>query len=195
MTPTVKAAVKRRNRLRREVQTKRKEWLEACKEASAEIRKAKEECWKDFLEDVITEENQTQLWKTIKNLNGSPDTNSPSEAMQHNGRTITTNKAKANRFMQHYAGISKLRLTKKDRTLNRKLKQALDPKPTVGDASTANFRLKDLKKAISAMKAKLAAGPDDIPPTFLKAMGPLAQVELLDIFNKSYDSAEIPQAW
>ena len=42
-TPNVKAAIRKRNALRKKVKTQRKEWLDACKEARDEINKAKEE--------------------------------------------------------------------------------------------------------------------------------------------------------
>ena len=49
MTPTVRAAVRKRNALRKKVRTQRKEWLDACKEAQEEITKAKEQSWKDLI--------------------------------------------------------------------------------------------------------------------------------------------------
>ena len=45
------------------------------------------------------------------------------------------------------------------------------------------------------MKTKGAAGPDDIPPTFLKNLGPIALAKLLEIFNLSLESATCPQIW
>ncbi len=42
--------------------------------------------------------------------------------------------------------------------------------------------------AIRAMRRKGAADPDDIPPTFFKALGPTAKTELLSIFNESFCS-------
>ena len=38
-------------------------------------------------------------------------------------------------------------------------------------------------------------GEDEIPPSFLKALGPRAKVELLSIFNQSFDDASVPQMW
>ena len=45
------------------------------------------------------------------------------------------------------------------------------------------------------MKRKGAAGPDDIPPPFLKELGPCAQQELLAIFNCSFTDSFCPQVW
>ena len=46
-----------------------------------------------------------------------------------------------------------------------------------------------LQSAIKRMKGKGAAGPNNIPPSFLKALGPLALQELLPIFNSSFSLA------
>ena len=173
LTPTVRAAIQKRNRLRKQAKTRRLEWLAACDAAQEEIKKAKDECWEDLLKDVVNGEDETKLWRTIKSLNGTPSTNSPNEAMIHEGKTITTSREKANVFMNHYANISKLQLSKKERDLNRNLKKSLDA-PTVGNESTSDFTMTELKTAIRKMRAKGAAGADDIPPSFLKALGPLA---------------------
>ena len=43
------------------------------------------------------------------------------------------------------------------------------------------------------MKCKEAAGPDNIPPTFLKSLGSLALQELLSIFNALFHLTDFPQ--
>ena len=45
------------------------------------------------------------------------------------------------------------------------------------------------------MKRKGAVGPEDIPQTFLKSLGPLALQELLSIFNTSLHLADCPWIW
>ena len=45
------------------------------------------------------------------------------------------------------------------------------------------------------MKAKGAPGVDDIPPSFIKALGPIALTALLKLFNESFDEAACPQVW
>ena len=51
----MKAKVKRRNYLRKNIREKREEWKEACKDVNEAITRAKEESWKELLEDAITE--------------------------------------------------------------------------------------------------------------------------------------------
>ncbi len=45
------------------------------------------------------------------------------------------------------------------------------------------------------MRSKWAPGPDDIPPTFLKALGPRAKNELLEIFNCSFATMTSTHIW
>ena len=45
------------------------------------------------------------------------------------------------------------------------------------------------------MKCKGAAGPENIPPTFLKSLGPLTVQELLPIFNSTFSLAYCPRVW
>jgi hypothetical protein len=55
--------------------------------------------------------------------------------------------------------------------------------------------LRELNKAIKKMNKKSAPGQDDIPSTFLAALGPKARIILLDILNYSFNTGTIPQLW
>ena len=91
--------------------------------------------------------------------------------------------------MQHYASVSKLEFTKEDRIINRELKKRLSNED---EQPPTSFSMRELKRAISKMKTKGAAGPDDIPPSFLKALGDKSLQVLLDIFNSSFHLADCP---
>ncbi len=45
------------------------------------------------------------------------------------------------------------------------------------------------------MRNKGVAGPDDVPPTFFKALGSMAKAELLSIFDLSFSKGVIPGTW
>ena len=134
------------------------------------------------------------MWKVIQGLNGTPDANSPNEAMSHNGRTITDIKSKANIFINQYAMVSKVTMSQSDRDINRQFKKCLHA-PSVDVESCAPLPMGELQSAIKRMKGKGAAGPDNIPPSFLKSLGPLALQELLSIFNSSFSLAHCPRIW
>ena len=67
--------------------------------------------------------------------------------------------------------------------------------PSVDNESCPSINMLKLLSAIQKMKRKGAAGPDNIPPTFLKSLGPLALQELLSIFNASFHLADCPRIW
>jgi ribonuclease HI len=194
MNPAIRTAIRKRNGLRRDIKNKRREWLESCKEVNDAIRNAKTESWRNLLEDAVAADDDTLLWRIIKDLNGSSDDNAPNEVMINKGKIISTNEGKAKAFIHHYSAISRLYLSDEERAENRRLKKTLQT-PSVDDESSAKFTMSELKKAIRKMKANGAAGPDDIPPSFIKALGPVALEELLDLFNRSFLSGTVPQAW
>ena len=77
--------------------------------------------------------------------------------------------------------------------INRQYKKHLNT-PSVDNKSCAPFLMGELQSAIKKMKGKGAAGPDNIPPSFLKWLGQLALQELLSIFN-SFSLAHCPPIW
>ena len=214
LTPTVKSKIKRRNQLRKDVKAKkspsgniteaekvaaedrRQTWIQACQDVTTATIEAKEKSWRDLLEDAVGTIDDTKMWRVIKSFNGSPDDNTPNEALLHNGRVITSNKKKADIFLQHYARASKLKFTKKERATNRRLKKLLDSKRRAGnDKTCSSFNMNEMDTAIRKMKSKGAAGPDNVPPSFLKSLGPNAKKELLTIFNMSFRRSVCPQSW
>ena len=106
MTPHMWGKICTRNRLRQKIHQNCQEWNDACREATEAINEAKTESWKDLLQDVMSNSEGPKMWKVIQGLNGTPDANSPNEAMSHDGRTITHLKSKANVFINHYASFS-----------------------------------------------------------------------------------------
>jgi ribonuclease HI len=194
MSPSIRQKIMKRNRFRRDLKTKKKEWMEACKEVNEAIRQEKEDSWRDLLEGVYADGDEQKIWSFIKSVNGTPNTNSPNEVLTHNGKRLISNRKKADGFMSHYADVSKISFTKEDKSTNRKSKDVKQI-PTVDDESCSKFTMRELKKALSKMKRKGAPGPDDIPPAFLKELGPRALGVLLDIFNESFALAECPQIW
>ena len=199
LTPPVRAAIRQRNKLRRKVnknstKKQREEWLKAVQATKDEIKKAKDNSWKETLEDIVTEADDAKMWRLIKSLNGTPNANSPNEVMVKDGKRIVVDKQKADTFNSHYSKVSRLKFSKDDRSTNRELKQKLSESRKTG-FEHSKFTIAELRKAIKKMKAKGAAGPDDIPPTFLKNLGTIALERLLYIFNLSVDKSECSQIW
>ena len=43
-----------------------------------------------------------KVWRVIKSIDGVPTSSAPNKALEHNGKTITSNKAKADTFAKAY---------------------------------------------------------------------------------------------
>ena len=195
MSPTLRESIRKRNRLLGDFKNRREEWVQACTEVNEAIREAKQESWKEVLDEALADEDERKLWTVAKQLNGTPDTNSPNEVLIHQGRRITSHRKKADCFMNHYANVSSLKFSEADKITNRRSK-ALLKHPAVGEKKACqNFSMKELQTAIRKMKRKGAPGPDDIPPSFLKELGPEALKVLLSIYNESFWNAACPQIW
>ena len=95
-----------------------------------EIKAAQAESWRDLLTSATNEE-EGKLWRVTKSLKGSPDSNSPIEAMIHKGKTVVSNKRKADIFARHYAAVSRHKFTKEERATNRELKKPKRPHSSV----------------------------------------------------------------
>ena len=173
ITPYVRAKIRNRNHLRQTIHQNRQEWIDACREATKAINDAKTESWKNLLQDAMLNSDGPNMWKVIQGLNGTPDANSLNEAMSHNGRTITDTKSKANVFINHYARISKLKMSQSDCDIKRQFKKNIKVS-SADDESCAPILMSKLQSPIKKMKGKGAAGPDNIPPLFLKSLSPLA---------------------
>jgi len=195
MTSTVRAAVKKRNLLRRDIANKRKEWLEACREATELAKEAKENAWREYLDQAEEDADPTRMWRTIKSLSGSPGGAAPNEAIIYKGTTLTSNAKKADAFADHYAGVSKLHFSKEERRKNLDFKKKMKEKTTENHEACKKIDMKELENAIKAMKKNGAPGPDDIPPSFLKNLGNNAKTKLLEIFNLSFEKGVIPGIW
>ena len=55
MTPKLRGLIKKRNELRKNISTKRKEWLEACTEVSKAKVEAKAEQWEEIISSAISD--------------------------------------------------------------------------------------------------------------------------------------------
>ena len=57
--------------------------------------------WKDLLQSSTSNAHSPDVWKVIRGLNGTSDTNSPNGTLSHNDCTITDTKSKANILINH----------------------------------------------------------------------------------------------
>ena len=181
ITPQVPSKFRTRNCLHVTIHQNKQVWIGAWPEVTEAIIEAKTESWKDLLQDAISNSEGPNMWKVIQDLNGTPHSNLPNEAMSHNGRTITSIKSKANVFIHHYASVSKMNMLRVNQNLNHQFKKCLNE-----PFADAPLQMAELLSAIQKMKCKGVAGSDNISPSFLKSLSPLALQELLSTLHSSF---------
>jgi hypothetical protein len=97
--------------------------------------------------------------------------------------------------MRQYAAVSRLKIHDHTKWMRKKVLQRKLAADSADPESCQPFTPRELANALTQMKAKSAAGPDEIQPRFLKELGPRASALLLDIANLSWESSYCPQSW
>ena len=193
MSREIREAIRHRNQLRRDIGSRRRDWVSACREVQHRIQCSKEERWREFISEPDLVSNPNKIWATIKSLSGKNVSSLRNETLIHDGKLYTSSKAKADAFMRRYASISRLDIPKADR--HKKATRRLLNAPSAADVSCQDFNLAELVTAIRGMKMKGAPGRDGIAPRFISALGPEAKYFLLKIFNDSWYSGVCPSPW
>ena len=115
LTREIRDAIKKRNRLRRNIADKMVEWVEACREVHMLIRNGKKERWKEFLSDAEMSSDPSKIWDTIKSLSGRNSGCIMNEVLIHNEKRYSSSRAKADVFIARYSEISRPQIAKSDR--------------------------------------------------------------------------------
>ena len=131
----VRAIIRKRNRLRKDIGANLEEWKAACQEVTEEIIEAKASSWNELLASALHDQDPSKVWSIVQSLNGTPSANSPNEALIHNEKTLTDPKAKSNTFAQHYVSVSTLAMSREDRHLNLRFKKGQEARQSTTKAA------------------------------------------------------------
>ena len=194
LSASVKVQIKTRNRLRRSIGTNRKEWIEACRSVRQKIEEERQKSWESFVQETEFSCDPSKLWRVFHAIGDSSPPTQPNEALLVKSKVLHSDRQKADAFAKYYAQQSKLTFTKEERDTNRASKKLLQT-ATVSEECSQDFTEAELKKGLRRMRTKGTAGPDEITPAFIKAFGPAARKELLDLFNRSWNESVCPQVW
>ena len=126
MTPALREATKRRNRLGRDLVRNRERWLEACREVRSLTREAKTASWRSYVESLGADADMSRMYRVVRSLKGGNTAPSPRNVvLEHEGKTVASDLRKADLYVRQYAGVSCHRFTKEERGRNRDVKKAL----------------------------------------------------------------------
>ena len=154
------------------------------------IVKAKTDSWNEFLQSANSQTSTSQMWKVFKAISGtgSPTTSYPLTSEEGNP---LDSKGIANKLANYLSNIFNAPTSTQLTTFNSSSSlQNLQNKEY-----NAPFTLQELQEAIDKLEVKSTHGVDNITNLFLKKLPVKHHPALLNIFNKSWRKAEIPEEW
>ena len=194
MTEEIKAEIKKRNQLRKQISSRREEWLESCKKVSDMIREEKSARWKDYVSKLDRKSDTREIFKTIRAIEGKHPPKKDNEVLEVDGKACVTDKQKAEQFAKTYRSFSKLPKCKRDRKIRKfiwKQKKVV----RVPEESECEIRMEEMMRVINETSNNMAAGSDDIPYEMIKNLGEKALEMLLHLYNRCWEGEGIPIKW
>lgn len=167
------------------------------KEAGALLRKeiinAKRNSYNQFLENLDFRKDGVQAHRFLSKISKNMEPAKRQPFVASSGKTLTSNEDIAKLFCSYYAKISSWQPEQKNRKLNLKL-----PPTCLNEKENSLFHTPfcwaELEIALDTMPIKKCAGPDNIPPEFIKHLGGSARSTLLRFMNKVWEQG-IPSVW
>ena len=196
MTKDIKEARSQRNKLRETFTRNREECIEASRKVAAMIKEEKARQWKAYVEKIDETTSDTQMWKTIRSLDGRYAPAKKNETLTVNGVSYVSDHDKANQFAKTYKAFSILPTRKEDRAIRRQVRQGQKRKPPEREESEQAIRVEEIKRTLNEMGTEKAAGDDDITYEMLKNLGPKALEMLMHLYNRCWMGDEdLPTMW
>ena len=196
-TPKLQDAQDKLTRAREEAETNPSQEnnikLQQCK---AQYLKTKLECtrksWREKTEKLNMERDTTKMWRLARALNDEGYREQKITLEENN--KILMGKIAADTFAKAYAEESN---TTVPRQLKKEMRQEERErrKTAAPDAMKEDLTMAELKKAIKQLKKKKSPGPDGVTNEMLQHLGNTTMQKLLDIFNLSWRSGQVPQCW
>jgi ribonuclease HI len=203
-SPAVDEAIKFRNNAHRKAITVRspdaiRDWNVAAAMARQAVIDAQRASIRAFTARLNMRTKPAEVWRTIKaHASSSAAASSESyEAIVVNGKTLTSDRAKANAFAAEYAAVSRLRRRRSDRHIKRAVNSSLRTQCgcVEADCSCSPFTDSELSTALSQMRDRTASGLDAISCEMLKELPPDGKARLLAVCNISWRSKVVPSSW
>ena len=186
-----------RNILRKEIKKEngRKKWIEKCKEVREMVRKEKEERWKEYVDQLDAKTNCTQVWKTIRAMDGRIAPRKENEVLVVEEKAYVGDREKAKQFAKVYKKVSKIKKGPRDRIIKRQNRKFLQSIPTEKSKYEVEITGEELERVIGETSTNKAPGDDTIPYDIIRQLGPKAKKYILHMYNRIWNGESIPQRW
>ena len=155
---------------------------------------SKRENWISTCEGLNLQHGGREAWTLLNNLSGENRKQNPTP-LQTETETATSDFRKSEIFNKSFAAVSK---ADKKTTLDRGLEKVLQEKErkTTRDSTfLEQLTASELSTAMKKLKKKKAPGPDKIHNEMLINLGEKGKEILLGLFNKTWESGQIPKPW
>jgi len=194
-TKEIKEAINERNRLKKTIGTTKEAWMEASERTKEMIREEKSRRWKEYIEGIDPTTSPTEIWRTIRNLDGRRKPSRSNEVLEVDNVYYVNDIDKAKQFVKTYKGFAKLPVRREDRAIRRRNRLRMKAGLAPLDENEGKLTMEELDRVIDEAKNNKAAGEDDIPYEFLKHLGPRTKEALLYLYQRVWEGGEIPTKW
>ena len=187
----VKKAMDKRDELKGKEEIDWEELEEAEERIADLIGEEKRVHWRTMLEKGAT---HGEMWKVINGIKRRMGPgNRNGEALESEGRNLTTAKEKAEGFIRAYEKVSRVKIPR-----GRGMKKALNSRLRCAgpeQEESCPIELEEVKEALRLMEGNKSAGPDGVHPKLLRQLPEEALEVVRQLFNKSLREGRVPQAW
>ena len=170
------------------------------KETTARLRRetisTQRKGWQEKTASLNLEKHGGKVWNLMEQLNGEKTKVGP-VVLEKEGETVTGKRA-ANLFIKQYADTSDIEIDKdRRRQVSLDIQELKELSHGQKDIEMdRQFTHEELEQAIKALKMKKKSpGPDQVTNEMIANLGHGMKRKLLQLFNTSWKTGRIPQAW
>lgn len=159
-------------------------------EAKHHILKCKKESWRSYVNTLEADTPIGEVWRKIKTIKSQyvPLT----YPLIVDGQPLTSSKDKASAFGKHFQQLGKLNKITYPENLKNVIQSGMCN--TKKDEYNSDFIMSELISAIDQLK-NTSPGIDNIPNMFFKNINHVVKIEILNLFNTSWNNGVVPDAW
>ncbi|GFN80094.1 RNA-directed DNA polymerase from mobile element jockey [Plakobranchus ocellatus] len=193
-------AVAKRKQARREyikskTITNRKRYNALCRRVKKIGQVARTKEWRRACENLNPSSDPKMAWQIIRRVNGRGNT-ARVEPLIVKGIETNSDRREADAFNKHFSKVNTVpRDPIADPRMHR-LKKALERRPTASKRTfETEFTVSELDIALRKGRLGKAPGLDGVTQEMISQLSPKAKNVLLNLYNRTWKSGELPRAW
>ena len=143
--------------------------------------------WTEFVESIDHRTDSTNLWRTIKGIDGKSKQTEENEGINFRGIPQTSPKMIVNRFNRQFttSKLGKHSSSRRTRQMSKDVKR-------MSLEEAESFTSDQVTSAIKSYMSSRAYGTDSVSTFNLRNLGPLATEHLTALYNNSLKSCRLP---